>query len=242
MNFRREGLYFPHNSTKEKPIMKSLLILLLSLTMFMAQELTLETEMFMPQGVQNNNTYFGDDFAFVRTQAGDVLFLVKEGKMYDVNHTKKQLTPTNIEARIQQVQQMTAMMGELKLKATGKTKKIKGLTTAQYKLTNVNGMASISGKVYTAEIKHFNMKKFKPLKDFQDKVSPFRDAIKNKKHSPVQMIMSVETGQGMPIDIESKITKYEEKLSDKIKEKVKEIRDYKIVAAKKPEIKEVKQQ
>lgn len=203
-----------------------------------SQELTMEVETFMPQGVQTSNSYFGQDFVYINSsQVGEMIFLTKGSQLLTVNHTSKELSPVDVSARIAQAQQMTAMLGELKLKETGKTKKIKGLVATQYKLSNVNGMAPISGKVYSAEIDVMNMEKFKTIREFQDSVNPFKDALKNKKHSIIGMVMSVETGQGMPMDIESKVTKYETKLDDKIKAKVKEIRAYRIVEAKKKEVK-----
>lgn len=220
--------------------MKSFLTTLFSLCFLFSQELTMELQTITPQGAQIENTYLGKDFAYLKTNFFAFFLDTKKGVVYVVNSKDKELVKFD-EALLMRFQQMKAMAGKINISNTDKTSDIKGLKATEYKVSNEGGMAIISGKIYIAKIDLLQDEKYKALQNIKLMMNPLLEEAANLGGQIVKSTVSVEMGQGMPMDIETILAKYETSIDQAILDEVKAIREYNIVESKSPQTSPKKQ-
>lgn len=214
--------------------MKLLFSLLLSLSFLFSQELTMELQTIMPQGVQYENTYLGKDFAYLKTSNFGFFLDTKTKQLYVVNSKDKELVKFD-EALLMRFQQMKAMAGKIIIKKTDKSDEIKGLKTTEYRISNEGGMALLSGKIFTTKIKILQAEKYQALLNIKQIMNPLLEEVAKLGEQIVKSNVTVEMGQGMPMDIETILTKYETSIDKAVLDEIKMIREYKIVEAKSPQ-------
>lgn len=205
--------------------MKVLFSLLLMLVASFSQEKTLVMESYTPAGINKTSVFIGENYIANKSVQRESIYFANDDKIYQVNHQKKELVPLDIASSLAMVKQQTAMLGEMSVEKTDKKKTIKGISTTVYKLSNKNSAVVLTGKLYIGYIKELADPKFKLAVDFQRQSLPVLEKFAAGE-LPLKLIMSMDMGQGTPMDIESKVIKIEDKIVDDDKDYVEKIMKY----------------
>ena len=193
--------------------MKTILLSIFTVIIMNAQSYTFNLTVKSPQGISEMTQYFWKDFVIIKTAQDIKLYKKGSDNIFIVDTLKNELKVMKTSTMEAMVQQQLMAFGTLVIKKSKRKKTILNYETESYKVSNKDGMAMISGKLYLAKFPDLNTEFYTAFGKRFENLSPIQFDF-DENYKALEYKLSIEMGPQL-VDLHVKTTKISKEFDDK---------------------------